>query len=73
MQTVTFLKAFTYRHKLARKDAWQSTLTRYKAGVPYDVTEAVIACAIELGALEAPATFPDDQTEADGEGATEVE
>lgn len=51
---VTFLKNFHYRPKLSRKDAWQSIVIRYKAGVECDVPEAVIAAAIEAGALPAP-------------------
>lgn len=51
---VTFLKDFHYRPKLSRKDAWQSTVIRYKAGVECDASEAVIAAAIEAGALPAP-------------------
>ncbi len=56
MKTVTFLKSFSFIHKLPRKEAWKHTLTRYKAGVEYTVRDEVIAVAIEKGALPAPIT-----------------
>jgi nitroreductase len=51
---VTFLKVFHYRPKLSRQDAWKSTVIRYQGGVEYDVSDKVVAAAIENGALNAP-------------------